>query len=201
MVLRRGFKSAAAALAREVRTELRLGPLDRLDPRELAEHLAIPIVPLSELAAASIGAQYLLSVGRDAFSGLTVFEGHRRIIVHNDSHSEARQSSNLAHELAHGLLLHEPIPALDGMTGCRNWKDTNEEEADWLSGEMLVTSDMAMTVAQGRITEQEAQQRFGVSAAMLKWRINKTGARKRVERRGGRPMASYTPPDATPQRP
>ena len=135
-------------------------------------------------------ARYFLSVERNVFSALTVFDGHRRVVVHNDSHSEARQNSNLAHELAHGLLLHEPLPALDSITGCRDWNDINEQEADWLSGELLVTSDMALAVARGRLTKQQALQRLGVSADMLDWRINKTGALKRAERERMRRRAS-----------
>ena len=188
--LRRGFKSEAAALAQEVRAELGLGPLDCLNPRQLAQHLDIPVVPLSNLSATLPEARYFLSVERNVFSALTVFDGHRRVVVHNDSHSEARQNSNLAHELAHGLLLHEPLPALDSITGCRDWNDINEQEADWLSGELLVTSDMALAVARGRLTKQQALQRLGVSADMLDWRINKTGALKRAERERMRRRAS-----------
>ena len=182
MALRRGFKSEAAALAKEVREELGLGPLDRLNPRHLARYLTVPIVPLSKLSPSSPGARHFLSVEQRAFSALTVFAGHRRMVVHNDSHSEARQNSNLAHELAHALLRHEPAAALDSSTGCREWNDTKEEEAEWLGGELLVTSDMALAVARGQLTRQQAQKHLGVSEEMLNWRINKTGAAKRVER-------------------
>ena len=197
MALRRGFKAEAEALAHEIRVELELGPLDRLVPSELARHLDIPVIPLSNLSTTLPNARHFLSVERNAFSALTVFDGHRRMIVHNDSHSPARQNSNLAHELAHALLRHEPVPALDCITGCRYWNDTNEHEAAWLSGELLVTSDMALAVARGRLTEHQARQRFGVSDAMLKWRINKVGANKRAEReRAGRRANS---PPSTPQ--
>ena len=173
-------------MAREVRGELGLASFDRLDPYELAGHLGIPIVPLSDLPAASPGVRHFLSSERDAFSALTVFAGHRRMIVNNDSHSGARQTSNLAHELAHPLLLHEPRPALDNVTGCRVWNDTYEQEANWLSGELLVTSHMALAVARGRLTRQEARHHFGVSDDMLRWRLNTTGAKKRVERERAR---------------
>ena len=39
MVLRKGFKAEAARLAEEVRRELGLDSLDRLDPWRLARHL------------------------------------------------------------------------------------------------------------------------------------------------------------------
>ena len=176
MGMRRGFKSEASELAAEVRAELRLGPLDRLDPRQLAQHLDIPTVPLSDLAPNCRGAVYFLRSDLGTFSALTVFDGHRRMIIHNDAHSPARQNSNLTHELAHGLLGHEPRPALDAKTGCRLCNARNEEEADWLAGELLVTRDMALAVARGRFTMQWAMNHLGVSEQMLTWRMRKTGA-------------------------
>ena len=180
MKLRWGFKTEAAELAAEVRAELELGPFDRLDPRQLAQHLDIPIVPLSDLAPTCTGALYFLEEERETFSALTVFEGRRRVIIHSDAHSPARRNSNLAHELAHGLLLHEPQPALDATTGCRLCNVTNEYEADWLASELLVTREMALAVARGRFTRQAAMERLGVSARMLTWRLNMTGATKRA---------------------
>ena len=197
MNLRRGFKSEAAKLAQEIRTELGLGPLDGLDPLALAAHLYIPVVPLSSLSSGLTSVGFFLSVGRKSFSALTVFDGYRRTIVHNDSHSKARQNSNLAHELSHGLLHHEPVPALDSMTGCRNWNDTKEEEAEWLAGELLVTAAMALAVERGRYTREQARNRLGVSDAMLRWRINMTGASKRVNRERMRRRRTNTGTAAT----
>ncbi|MDE0268075.1 MAG: ImmA/IrrE family metallo-endopeptidase [Acidimicrobiaceae bacterium] len=181
MKLRRGFKKEASELAEEVRGELRLGPFDCLDPRRLAQHLEIPIIPLSEYSDICKDAQYLFSIEPDAFSAVTVFDNHQRLIMHNDSHSVPRQNSNLAHELSHGLLLHEPAAALDKKTGCRIWDPTNEEEADWLAGELLVTNKMALAVARGRFTPQHAMTKLCVSRQMLEWRLNMTGAFKRVQ--------------------
>lgn len=183
MGLRRGFKTEAAGLAKEIRAELGLGPFHRLDPHKLAQHLDIPVLALSELEeSAPDSTRYFLSTEPDAFSAVTVFSGHQRVIVHNDSHSEPRQNSNLTHELAHGLLHHEPTPALDGMTGCRNFNSTNEAKANWLAGELLVTEEMALAVARGQFTRRDTERQLGVSPQMLQWRLNMTGAYKRVAR-------------------
>ena len=128
------------------------------------------------------GARHLLTKETDAFSALTVFEGNRRLIVHNDCHAIVRQNSNLTHELSHGLLHHPASPALDETTGCRIFNGTNEDEASWLTGELLVTPQMALAIARGRFKEHAAARRLGVSQQMLRWRINMTGARKRVSR-------------------
>lgn len=67
MPLRRGFKSETATLTLEVRDELGLGPLDRLDPREIARHLDVPVIPLSDLLAILPGTRHFLFVERNAF--------------------------------------------------------------------------------------------------------------------------------------
>ena len=182
MPLRRGFKTEATALAREVREELDLEPYDRLDPHKLAQHLDVPVLRLSNLVATCSSADHFLIIEPETFSAATVFEGRRRMVVHNDSHSEARQNSDLSHELSHGLLLHPPISALDATTGCRNWNSTHEDEANWLAGALLVTPEMALAAARGHFTIRQARLRLGVSSKMLQWRMNITGATVRVNR-------------------
>jgi hypothetical protein len=38
---------------------------------------------------------------RESFSAVTIIDGYRRRIIHNDSHHLLRQASNIAHELGH----------------------------------------------------------------------------------------------------
>ncbi|MFJ4832337.1 ImmA/IrrE family metallo-endopeptidase [Streptomyces sp. NPDC088747] len=187
MAFRRGFKTEANSLALEVRSELGLGALDRLDPFVLADHLAIPVIPLSSMAGASLGANHLLNEEPDAFSAVTVFAGSKRTIVHNDGHSNGRISSNITHEASHGLLHHRPTPALDDR-GCRLWDQDIEDEAQFLSGVLLVPEDAALAIARRRFTKPEAAARFGVSEKMIQYRLNVTGAVGRIERarRAGR---------------
>lgn len=179
--MRRGFKTEAKALSEQVRAELGIDLLDPLDPRVLAEHLAIPIWSVSDFADDHPGVAHLLDGGRELFSAVTVFAGKRRTIVHNDAHLEGRQHSNLAHELAHGLLAHPPTPALDNK-GCRGWNQDFEDEASWLGAALLVTEAAALTIARGRWTKEAAAAHFGVSTQMVQFRLNATGAAKRVQR-------------------
>jgi Zn-dependent peptidase ImmA (M78 family) len=182
MALRRGFKNEANEIAREVRKELGLRPVDRLDPWRLAGHLDIPVVPLSALEdTAPDGVRHFTAVEPGAFSAVTVFRGPTRLIVHNDSHTQGRQASNIAHELGHGLLLHPPAPAL-GDGGCREWDQILEEEANWLAGALLVSEEAAVLVVRRSLSLEEAATAYGVSEAMMRFRINVTGARKRVAR-------------------
>lgn len=181
MGYRHGFKTEANDLAGEVRAELGLRPFDRLDPWTLADHLEIPILGLWELAKEAPAINHLIKVEPEVFSAVTVFNGPSRTIVHNDGHSPPRQNSNVAHELAHGLLLHPPSAALDDK-GCRNWNQDIEDEAAWLGGSLLVTEDMTIAIARGQFSPEEAARKLGVSNPMIRFRINATGAEKRVRR-------------------
>ena len=188
--MRRGFKSEANAIAREVRAELSLSRTSPLDMRKLADHLAIPLIPLSSfkrLVPNAVG--YFSSHGEDQFSALTVIEGHRRVIVYNDSHVEGRQSNDIAHELAHGLLLHEPTPAFNEL-GLRNLDADLEEEANFLAGALLIPEEAALMIVQRGWQPDQAARHFGVTPALIGYRLNVTAAQKRVGRvraRSGRP--------------
>jgi Zn-dependent peptidase ImmA (M78 family) len=182
MGYRRGFKSEANATAREVREELGLAALDPLDPWVLAEYLDVPVIPLSDFGDdAAFAVRHLQEVEVEVFSAVTVFAGAHRSIVHNDAHSPGRQVSNVTHELGHALLLHDPTPALDHR-GCRLWNQNIEDEAQWLAGALLVTEDAALWVVRAGISVSAAATRFGVSTEMINYRLNVTGARKRVAR-------------------
>jgi Zn-dependent peptidase ImmA (M78 family) len=180
--LRRGFKTEANDIAREVRTELGLAAVDPLDPWALANHLAIPVTPLSAFAGeAPCAVTHFAKTNTSEFSAVTVFRGSTRVIVHNDSHVPGRQASNLSHELSHGLLLHQPRPPLDG-SGCRDWDPDCEAEADWLGGALLVSEEAALAVVRRGESIRDAADRYGVSSKMMQFRINVTGAPARVRR-------------------
>lgn len=141
-------------------------------------------MPLADYAEdAPLAHRHFGEVETGAFSAATVFDGPRRTIVHNDSHVPGRQASNLTHELGHALLLHDPTPGLDDR-GCRLWNQNIEDEAQWLAGALLVTEDAALWIARGGASVAAAALRLGVSEQMITYRLNVTGARKRVARAG-----------------
>ena len=180
--MRRGFKTEANAIAREVRSELGLAPTSPLDVWRLAEHLEIPVFSLSSLReSAPLATGLFLNGGQDMFSGVTVFRGNERAIVFNDAHVPGRQASDIGHELAHGLLHHPPEPAMDGR-GCRYWKRDIEDEANWLSGALLVPEEAALSVVRRGWSLEVASAHYGVTQKMMRFRINVTGAKKRVQR-------------------
>lgn len=181
--MQRGFKTQANRTAREVRGELGLGPTDPLDPWKLAAFLEIPVVGLTDLTAVVPDAvRHFHQIEPGAFSAATVFAGTRRIIVYNNTHSPGRQASNVTHELSHGILLHEPVPAF-GEHGCRTWHGEVEDEAQWLAGVLLITDEAAVAVARRNIPINLAASRYGVSEQMMQYRLNMTGAVRRARRR------------------
>jgi Zn-dependent peptidase ImmA (M78 family) len=180
MNLRRGFKTEANEVAREVRAELGLLPTAPLDPWALARHLEIPVLPLSHFADdAREAVRHFHQVERGAFSALTVFNGCHRLIVYNDAHSRGRRASDLAHELAHALLQHRPGPALDDR-GCRFWDKAQEDEATWLAAALLVSEEAALLTARDRKPLREAAAEYGVSESMMSFRLNVTAALRRM---------------------
>lgn len=181
MAFRRGFKTEANETVAEVRGELGLTLYEALDPHKLAAWLEIPIIGLSDFLVEAPAVQHLLEVEADVFSAVTVFAGSERTIVHNDAHAQSRQASNLTHELSHALLLHPPTPALDN-NGCRHWNQDIEDEANWLAGALLVPEAATMAIAKGRWTVADAARHFAVSQLMIRYRLNTTGATKRVQR-------------------
>jgi len=65
-------------------------------------------------------------------------------------------------------------------SGYRIWDQDIEDEATCLAGCLLLTEQAALATARGRWPLAEAADRYGVSEAMMRFRINKTGAAVRV---------------------
>lgn len=178
--MRRGFKTLSERLAAEVRDELGVHGHAPFDPfAYAAEILRIPCEPFSALSQDGCSEEtlaHLAGAGRQDFSAGTFYLGTRRLILFNEHNSTARRNSDVAHELAHVLCEHEPGPAL-GTGGCRVWDQVQEDEASWLSGVLLVPRAAALRVARRRTPVEQAALDYHVSVDLMKWRLNKSGAR------------------------
>lgn len=182
-----GFAGEAERLAEDVRADLRLSNLVALSPFALLESLDIPVLPLRQLAELTADPKlyqavyYLQQEESSSLSALTVFDGSRRLVVFNDAHLPERINSDLCHEAAHGLLMHEPAPAL-GLGGCRTWDGTIESEAQFVAGTLLVPGKAARYAAKAEWSLDQVAKRFGCSVSMARWRDNVSGA-KNIRRR------------------
>lgn len=176
------FRDEANDIARCVRRELRLLESAPLNSFRLAEHLCIPVLSVAELYSQL---PHLVPPDdnryRSGFSAVTVFHGCERLIVHNEHHERPRQHSNIAHELAHALLLHEPHQPFDE-DGVRTFDAQMEAEAHWLGPALLVSEQAAISIVRRGISIKEAMDEYEVSEELMRFRLNVTGARKRGAR-------------------
>lgn len=184
MVLRRGFKKETNEYAKEFREELNKKPHEALCPWELAELLSIPVHKLSLLDADVDAIDYLTSVNQDVFSAVSVFRGHSRIIIHNDSHHPYRQAANISHELSHAILGHRSMPPFthSGERFIDPDVQECENEANWMGPSLLISEEAALYIVRNKINLNSAARLYGVSKQLIQMRINVTGARKRVSR-------------------
>ena len=179
MAFRRGFKAEANRIALRIRDRMGLSPIDPIDPFEVCTHLDIRVIQLSEIEPRSP----FLRGQSSAFSAVTVPCGHETAIVHNDSHHEYRQRSNLCHELAHCFLGHECTPPLTEK-GERARDGGIEGEANFLAGSLLIPNEAALHIVANDLVRR-AQQIYGVSAPMLTYRLRISGAHTIYRRKLG----------------
>lgn len=170
MGFKRGFKAEANRIAVRVRQKLGLLAHEPVDPAELCAFYDVELLRLSEVAPHSP----FLGIHQDSFSAVTVPRGGSTAIVHNDRHHPHRQRSNICHELAHCFLGHEYAPPLLE-NGARSHDSEQEAEANFLSGALLITNEAAKVIVTQGLYHQ-AQSLYGVSKAMLDYRLRVSGA-------------------------
>ncbi|MXY59249.1 MAG: ImmA/IrrE family metallo-endopeptidase [Chloroflexi bacterium] len=178
----RGFKTKANRIALGLRKQAGVPATAPLDPRDVLHRLSIPVVPLTDFQDQCPGGVAALRSPSGSFSAMLVAIGRsERIVVHNDAHSWNRQRSNLAHELAHVLLVH---PAEVVCTGdlSRRADSLVEAEAAYLGGCILVPNEAAHRLAYNGVDVATAARVYGVSEDMVRYRLSVSGALKRVRR-------------------
>jgi hypothetical protein len=176
MKLARGFKAYAERCVAGLRAELELTDRVPIDMHELCAHLRIPFFPLSRClthSGASRTDPHVMEIYSKT-SAMTTFNGPRRTIIYNEEHSAVRHRSNMAHELAHALLQHPPLG--EGVEA--EEEQANEAEASWMSGVLMLTAAQARSIASCGMNWSLAQDAYQLSAEMLRFRMNVTGATK-----------------------
>jgi IrrE N-terminal-like domain len=178
--VRRGFKTEARHLALELRTEIGLDAHTPFDPYTFAVEYGIPVIQLSDLDGPA--RDHFLKADGSALSGALIPVGTGVAILENDAQPQTRRRTTMCHELAHVVLEHQFGVSLSADERKCGLGGEQEDEADWLSGEMLIPYDGAFRLARANATDQYAADLFDVSFAVARWRMNHSGARKVVER-------------------
>jgi Zn-dependent peptidase ImmA (M78 family) len=192
-LLRRGFKTWCENAARGYRREFGLAPFDALNPRLLASKLNIKIWTPSEvpgLPAASL--RQLTETDPSGWSAVTICVQGRSLIITNDQHSIERQNNSITHELSHMILEHKPAQVFVSPTGqmlLSEYNPVHEEEADCLSGTLLVPRDALLDLLGRGVDHARAAAHFVVTKDLLRMRINLTGVSKQLANRSRRGVA------------
>lgn len=185
-MFRRGFKTASEETSSKIRRRLGVELHAAIDPIAVARLLGIPVIKPEELSElpSDVRAR-LLGNHSDAWSAITVSYGNNYLIVVNSTHAPSRNNSSLAHEIAHVILGHEPsMMFMTPRSGValRTHSREQEDEANWLAGCILLPRDALFQVRRLRLSDEQICAQYGVSPAMLRFRINATGVDLQIRR-------------------
>jgi Zn-dependent peptidase ImmA (M78 family) len=184
--LERGFKSWAEKFAEGLRKELGMGIDDPMDLDRLASFFGSKLLTPEQIPGMSAThLKQLLNVDSSGWSAVTVCFDQRSVIIHNPRHSKGRQASNIAHEIAHLILEHEPtrlVMSQDGALVMRSFDEKQEEEANWLAWCLLLPRQAIVAALKKKISVEEIAAQFGVSEPLVRFRVQKTGAQVQIKR-------------------
>lgn len=181
----RGFKTWCEQYAAKKRAELGLSSSAPLDPLKLATNLGIKVVKPENIPG--IATETLRTLLKNdnktpsCWSAVTVVEAATTVVVLNSSHSPGRQASDLMHELSHIVLGHkaqEMSVSGAGLMLLKDYDKEQEEQADWLSGCLLLPREALVFIKRRRIDISAAAAQFGVSQRMLTYRLAMTGVNR-----------------------
>ena len=184
MALQRGFKSEAERIARQVHAELGVSSDQSVSPEALAELLGVDIRAGDELVSLKRFVE-LDRMQPGAFSACTFRPSpDRLVVVFNPLSAKTRRTSDLAHEFSHILLDHElnRIEKLGDMTFL-SCDAVQEEEANWLSGCLLLPRALLVAETREGSSVSEIARKCGVSETMARYRLNATGVTRQNEAR------------------
>ena len=135
----------------------------------------------------------LTSVDRKSWSAVTIAHHGKRLVVLNSGQSRARQTSSLAHELAHIVLNHTTDQAVlsdEGFLFRGSYDAVQEEEANWLASCLLVLRDGLLAACRRNADHRYLAMTFGVSRDMIAWRLRMTGVSRQLKRENRLRMAA-----------
>ena len=189
MGLPHGFKARAERLAEELRARVAADPARPLDLTAVAASLNVRVVSAADLVALE-RLQEIKRIQAFSFSACTFEIDGRQIIVFNPIRSDARQASDVAHELAHIVLEHQlaEIQYLDGVP-FRTCQPGQEQEATEFGGTLLLPRKVLLREARRDATIDQIANKFGVTTQMAQFRWNTTGVASQVARQRGRRSA------------
>lgn len=186
--LKRGFVTWCENASRGFRRDLGLQLHEALDPRRLAALLGVQILRPGEIPGIPAKAlTQLLQRDPGSWSAVTLIVRDTSLIIANNSHKITRQNSDLAHELSHLILKHEPSQMFvtgDGKMVMNNYNQLHEDEAGRLSSALLVPRDGLLYWLEKGLDDDEIANKFVISGQLLLMRKNLSGVARQMAHRG-----------------
>lgn len=182
---RRGFKKWSDEKAKEFREIIGIKHTEPLCAFELCNHLKIPVFTPKQISGLDNKiVDHLLGKGKNYWSAATVpLSLNKYFIIHNPTHTPARQQSNLMHELAHIICEHK-IPDSERILGLsgflRHHNQEQEDEAEWLGACLQLPRPALVWALRRGMSEMDISDYYNASIEMVKYRINITGVRKQI---------------------
>lgn len=182
----KGFKKICEDRAIRLRQELSFSASAPLDPYVLAEKLKIKVLNPEQInGLPQEDLNVLLKEDPDSWSAVTVCMAENYLVILNSAHSGGRPASDLMHELSHILIGHKPSRidlTDDGLLILNTYSQDQEEEANWLSGCLLLPREALLLIKRKKMAAYAVRQAYGVSEDMLNFRLNVSGVNKQFSR-------------------
>lgn len=188
--MRHGFKANAERISHAERAAFNLDPLGLLDAFIFLKSKNIIVWKIEDVPGISRASLKQLTINEPNFwSGMTIRENGRIAVILNSQHSITRQMNTLMHEWAHIKLDHKPSRvdlSEDGLLLLSDYPKEYEEEADWLAGAMLAPRDGLYELRKSGLPPDKLAEHFGVSNALINWRLRMTGIERQLFHRARR---------------
>jgi len=184
---KRGFKTWADNKSLELRSRLGLAPCSPLKAAALCKIFEVHLVTPADITL--LPGECLTTLctnkGKEHWSAVTIPKFPSGfVVIHNPSHSLARQESNIMHELAHIICGHD-MQSIHNRAGLpaymREFPTAQEEEAKWLGGCLQLPREALIWALQQGMEQADIATYYLASAQMVRLRVNMTGVNKQIK--------------------
>lgn len=175
-------------MALAARQAIGLSVHDRFDAPAYARKIGVVLLDFDTLGVSASARKQLLVNDLESWSGMTIKQDGIVAVILNPAHAPVRRASTLMHEIAHVELGHSPVRvdiSPDGIMLVSEFSKTDEEEADWLAGAVLLPREALMAHRSRGHDAQRIAQRHGTSLQLCEWRLRMTGVDVQIRRAKG----------------
>ena len=178
------FKVQCERRSVELRLRAGLEPIAPLRAVDVARIYRATVWPIERLAGVPRRDRvHLVTVGRSEWLGFTLHIGDRHLIVPNMALPRETQNSVVMHEVAHVMLGHgfaAASPTAGPIVG--TYDQDQEDEAAWLGSALILPRPAFSWMRRQGMSDSEAAIHFGISPALLAWRVRMLRASGRARR-------------------